>query len=242
MEYDQNFEEKIDKEDNSLADDIRITYEDYLDARKKYIKKKANKPQAIKIVVGVIVFVLTLSSICVYIQHNIDYANNAYYILFPLAFLLFFSLIFSLYVIKVEKSRNKLITSMYNTFSLKDHDSYAGICNILVDEAVDLITFYGERDSLIELLEKNSPYISKEIYKLKEESKLSSREFVEILENSVVNDLLKDYINAQKAIAEEKAEKLLNGLMEKEDGSQAQLRIEIKTKINDILAKKQIDK
>lgn len=91
-------------------------------------------------------------------------------------------------------------------------------------------------------MEKNSPYISKEIYKLKEESKLSSREFVEILENSVVNDLLKDYINAQKAIAKEKAEKLLNGLMKKEDGSQAQLRTEIKTKINDILAKKQIDK
>ena len=129
---------------------------------------------------------------------------------------------------------------MQSSFSLKDYDSYGGVYNILVDEAVDLLTFFDKREPLIELLDKKSPYIPKEIHKLRGDSYFTSREFVEILEDSVVDDLLEDYMKAQKAIAKEKAGELLNSLMRNEDEGKFKVKKEIKSKINDILEKKKL--
>ena len=80
----------------------------------------------------------------------------------------------------------------------------------------------------------------KQIHKLKEESKISTREFVDMLEDYVIDDLLKDYMDAQKAIAKEKAGELLNDMIRAEDEDKFQAKKEIKSKINAILEKKKL--
>lgn len=238
----QKLEEKLDKKDNALDDDVNITYEDYLLAKDKYIQAEASKAKIKSNIISYIIFaIIGLLTVSYFGKstYNSDFALSVFLFL-SISFLILLFYIVKIVDDKIEKYIDKLTANMHSSFSLKDYDSYGGIYNILVDEAVELITFFDKKEPLIELLDRKSKYIPKEIHKLKEESKISTREFVNMLEDSVIDDLLKDYLDAQKAIAKEKAGELLNNLMRNEDEGKFQAKKEIKSKINDILEKKKI--
>ena len=238
----KKIEEKLDKKDSSLDDDVNITYEDYLLAKDKYIQAEASKVRLKSKLIAFIIFAAIGVSPVFYFgksTYDSDFALSAFLFL-TISFLLLLSYILKVVDSKIEKYIDRLTANMQSSFSLKDYDSYGGVYNILVDEAVDLLTFFDKREPLIELLDKKSPYIPKEIHKLRENSYFSSREFVEILEDSVVDDLLEDYMKAQKAIAKEKAGELLNNLMRNEDEGKFKVKKEIKSRINDILEKKKL--
>jgi len=238
----KKIEEKLDKKDNSLDDDIRITDEDFTLAKDKYIQAEANKTRIKSKLIAFFIFVAIGVSPIFYFgssTYDSDFALFAFLFL-SISFLLLLSYILKVVDNRIEKYIDRLIANMHSSFSLKDYDSYGGVYNILVDEAVELITFFDKKEPLIELLDRKSKYIPKEIHKLKEESRISTREFVDMLEDSVVDDLLKDYLDAQKAIAKEKAGELLNDMIRAEDESKFQAKKEIKSKINDILEKKKL--
>jgi hypothetical protein len=238
----QKLEEKLDKKDNALDDDVNITYEDYLLAKDKYIQAEASKAKIKSNIISYIIFaIIGLLTVSYFgnSTYNSDFALSVFLFL-SISFLILLFYIVKIVDDKIEKYIDKLTANMHSSFSLKDYDSYDGVYNILVDEAVELITFFDKKEPLIELLDRKSKYIPKEIHKLKEESKISTREFVNMLEDSVIDDLLKDYLDAQKAIAKEKAGELLNNLMRNEDEGKFQAKKEIKSKINDILEKKKL--
>jgi hypothetical protein len=238
----QKLEEKLDKKDSPSDDDIRITDEDFTLAKDKYIQAEANKTRIKSKLIAFFIFAAIGVSPIFYFgssTYDSDFALFAFLFL-SISFLLLLSYILKVVDNKIEKYIDRLIANMHSSFSLKDYDSYGGVYNILVDEAVELITFFDKKEPLIELLDRKSKYIPKEIHKLKEESRISTREFVDMLEDSVVDDLLKDYLDAQKAIAKEKAGELLNDMIRAEDESKFQAKKEIKSKINDILEKKKL--
>lgn len=238
----KKLEEKMDKKDSSLDDDVNIIYEDYLLAKDKYIQAEASKAKIKSSIISYIIFaIIGLLTVSYFgnSTYNSDFALSVFLFL-SVSFLIFLFYLVKIVDNKIEKYIDKLTANMQSSFSLKDYDSYGGVYNILVDEAVDLLTFFDKREPLIELLDKKSPYIPKEIHKLRGDSYFTSREFVEILEDSVVDDLLEDYMKAQKAIAKEKAGELLNNLMRNEDEGKFKVKKEIKSKINDILEKKKL--
>lgn len=238
----KKIEEKLDKKDNALDDDVNITYEDYLLAKDKYIQAEASKAKIKSNIISYIIFaIIGLLTVSYFgnSTYNSDFALSVFLFL-SISFLILLFYIVKIVDDKIEKYIDKLTANMHSSFSLKDYDSYGGVYNILVDEAVELITFFDKKEPLIELLDRKSKYIPKEIHKLKEESKISTREFVNMLEDSVIDDLLKDYLDAQKAIAKEKAGELLNNLMRNEDEGKFEVKKKIKSKINDILEKKKL--
>ena len=238
----QKLEEKLDKKDSPFDDDVNITYEDYLLAKDKYIQAEASKAKIKSNIISYIIFaIIGLLTVSYFGKstYNSDFALSVFLFL-SISFLILLFYIVKIVDDKIEKYIDKLTANMHSSFSLKDYDSYGGVYNILVDEAVELITFFDKKEPLIELLGRKSKYIPKEIHKLKEESKISTREFVNMLEDSVADDLLKDYLDAQKAIAKEKAGELLNNLMRNEDEGKFKVKKEIKSKINDILEKKKL--
>ena len=238
----KKIEEKLDKKDNSLDDDIRIIDEDFILAKDKYIQAEASKTRIKSKLIAFFIFAAIGVSPIFYFgssTYDSDFALFAFLFL-SISFLLLLSYILKVVDNKIEKYIDRLIANMHSSFSLKDYDSYGGVYNILVDEAVELITFFDKKEPLIELLDRKSKYIPKEIHKLKEESNISTREFVDMLEDYVIDDLLKDYMDAQKVIAKEKAGELLNDMMRAEDEDKFQAKKEIKSQINDILEKKKL--
>ena len=227
----------------ALRDDTTIEYEDFVDAKEKYTKRKAERTTTIRKGVA---FLLYIAAAVFLVPFMFGSLLHLFGQLFSdgSAFLMTATFVLILIVLMIgsykfvdnyiEEEHEKLLSKAYSSFFLKDEEDYSGVLNIMVDDAIDDLIIYDYKAPLEELISRHSTYIPSEVYELRNKSGLSTRDFVNLLTKETAGKLVSGYLSDQRAMASKKAVELLNKIRDDENGINGE-RIQIKTNLDSLV-------
>ena len=227
----------------ALRDDTTIEYEDFVDAKEKYTKRKAERTTTIRKGVA---FLLYIAAAVFLVPFMFGSLLHLFGQLFSdgSAFLMTATFVLILIVLMIgsykfvdnyiEEEHEKLLSKAYSSFFLKDEEDYNGVLNIMVDDAIDDLIIYDYKAPLEELISRHSTYIPQEVYELRNKSGLSTRDFVNLLTKETASKLVSGYLSDQRAMASKKAVELLNKIKDDENGVNGE-RIQIKTNLDSLV-------
>ena len=227
----------------ALRDDTTIEYEDFVDAKEKYTKRKAERTTTIRKGVAFLLYIAAavflvpfIFGSCLHLFGQLFSDGSAFLMTASFVLILIVAMIGSYKFVDnfIEEEHEKLLSKAYSTFFLKDEENYNGVLNIMVDDAIDDLIIYDYKAPLEELISRHSTYIPSEVYELRNKSGLSTRDFVNLLTKETASKLVSGYLSDQRAIASKKAVELLNKIKDDENGINGE-RIQIKTNLNSLV-------
>lgn len=242
---------KNEEEDNAIKetkakapkDDTTIEYEDFVDAKEKYTKRKAERTTTIRKGVAFLLYIAAavflvpfIFGSCLHLFGQLFSDGSAFLMTASFVLILIVAMIGSYKFVDnfIEEEHEKLLSKAYSAFFLKDEEDYNGVLNIMVDDAIDDLIIYDYKAPLEELISRHSTYIPQEVYELRNKSGLSTRDFVNLLTKETASKLVSGYLSDQRAMASKKAVELLNKIRDDENGINGE-RIQIKTNLNSLV-------
>ena len=227
----------------ALRDDTVIEYEDFIDAKEKYTKRKAERTTTIRKGVAFLLYIAAAVFLvpfvfgsCLHLFGQLFSDGSAFLMTATFVLILIVLMIGSYKFVDnyIEEEHEKLLSKAYSAFFLKDEEDYNGVLNIMVDKAIDDLIIYDYKAPLEELISRHSTYIPAEVYELRNKSGLSTRDFVNLLTKETAEKLVSGYLSDQRAIASKKAVELLNKIKDDENGINGE-RIQIKTNLDSLV-------
>lgn len=224
-------------------DDTTIEYEDFVAAKEKYIRVKAERTTTIRkgvvflLYIAAAVFLVPfIFGSCLHLFGQLFSDGSAFLMTATFVLILIVLMIGSYKFVDnyIEEEHEKLLSKAYSAFFLKDEEDYNGVLNIMVDDAIDDLIIYDYKAPLEELISRHSTYIPQEVYELRNKSGLSTRDFVNLLTKETAGKLVSGYLSDQRAIASKKAVELLNKIKDDENGLNGE-RVQIKTNLNSLV-------
>lgn len=227
----------------ALRDDTTIEYEDFVDAKEKYTKRKAERTTTIRKGVAFLLYIAAavflvpfIFGSCLHLFGQLFSDGSAFLMTASFVLILIVAMIGSYKFVDnfIEEEHEKLLSKAYSVFFLKDEEDYNGVLNIMVDDAIDDLIIYDYKAPLEELISRHSTYIPQEVYELRNKSGLSTRDFVNLLTKETASKLVSGYLSDQRAMASKKAVELLNKIKDDENGINGE-RIQIKTNLDSLV-------
>lgn len=224
-------------------DDTVIEYQDFVAAKEKYIRIKAERTTTIRKGVTFLLYIAAAVFLvpfvfgsCLHLFGQLFSDGSAFLMTASFVLILIVAMIGSFKFVDnfIETEHEKLLSKGYGSFFLEDEANYNGVLNTMVDEAIDDLILYDYKTPLEELISRHSTYIPEEVYELRNKSGLSTRDFVNLLTKETASKLVSGYLSDQRAIASKKAVELLNKIKDDENGINGE-RIQIKTNLNSLV-------
>ena len=229
--------------EKAFRDDTTIEYEDFVDAKEKYTKRKAERTTTIRKGVAFLLYIAAAVFLVPFMFGSLLHLfgqlfsdGSAFLMTASFVLILIVAMIGSYKFVDnfIEEEHEKLLSKAYSSFFLKDEEDYNGVLNIMVDDAIDDLIIYDYKAPLEELISRHSAYIPQEVYELRNKSGLSTRDFVNLLTKETASKLVSGYLSDQRAMASKKAVELLNKIKDDENGINGE-RIQIKTNLNSLV-------
>lgn len=227
----------------AFRDDTTIEYEDFVAAKEKYTKRKAERTTTIRKGVAFLLYIAAavflvpfIFGSCLHLFGQLFSDGSAFLMTASFVLILIVAMIGSYKFVDnfIEEEHEKLLSKAYSAFFLKDEEDYNGVLNIMVDDAIDDLIIYDYKAPLEELISRHSTYIPQEVYELRNKSGLSTRDFVNLLTKETASKLVSGYLSDQRAMASKKAVELLNKIKDDENGINGE-RIQIKTNLDSLV-------
>lgn len=206
---------KKEKDDHTYID-----YNSFIYAKNRYVGEKAEKTKLNYSITMVVIYTI-LAIIITTSFFNSEYYSQTSSIM---AILWIFAFIAGSVWLgrktdkKLDEISKRLREEYHNSFSLTDNVIYNQVFKNMVDREVEYLTRNCDR-MLIHLIENHSSEIPEEVYELKNNSRLSSSDFVSAISLDNKKALLEKYLDKQANFAREKSITLLNRI--KEEGDEA---------------------